>query len=365
MIRPCLALAALCLYFFPIAVEAISLDKTHFKTIDVGAAPHWMDVQIQKDFSPYQDKITSQKIDELFKTFDPNKNLLVRFKVVDNKLTMEMPYADWSGRHSFVKDAMSFLVESTGLPNLDVIFTLHDEIPDALSSQLPILTFAKKKNAHGILIPDAEALIGYERNPDLKKEALHLVPWDQKEKKAFWRGTTTGGTYTKDNWHKIPRSQLVLLSLIRPDLIDAKFTKTAQCEEGVPEILSANHMMSHFETIPNHLKYRYLVDVDGNSCTYPRYYWILLSTSLPFKQVSDNVQWFYGALVSYQHYVPLEVDSSDIFEKVKWAKEHDEEAKQIAANGTEFAATQLSPENIYLYLYKVLLEYAKHQDLSQ
>jgi hypothetical protein len=170
--------------------------------------------------------------------------------------------------------------------------------------------------------------------------------------------------YTKDNWFLAPRAKLTLFSYERPDLVDAKFTQIAQCDPDVPGILSEHHLLGGWVNVEDHLKYRYLVDVDGNSCTYSRCYWILLSNSLLLKQVSDNTQWYYKGLIPYQHYVPLADDLSDIFEKVEWSKEHDQEAQEIARNATEFASENLSLENTYLYFYRALQEYAKLQQFS-
>lgn len=39
------------------------------------------------------------------------------------------------------------------------------------------------------------------------------LPWERRADKLVWRGSTTGGTYTKDNWRTFPRGQLVCLLL--------------------------------------------------------------------------------------------------------------------------------------------------------
>jgi len=41
-------------------------------------------------------------------------------------------------------------------------------------------------------------------------------------------------------------------------------------------------------------------------------------------------QWFYDELVPWEHYVPVAHDLSDLFEKIDWLREHDDEARKIS-----------------------------------
>ena len=54
-------------------------------------------------------------------------------------------------------------------------------------------------------------------------EASKTYSWSKKIEKIFWRGATTGGTYNLENYYKLCRLSLVMLSRSFPDLIDAKF----------------------------------------------------------------------------------------------------------------------------------------------
>lgn len=46
-------------------------------------------------------------------------------------------------------------------------------------------------------------------------------------------------------------------------------------------------------------------------------------------------------LVPNEHYIPVEMDLSDLGTKVKWAMENDAEAKRIAMNAQNFAERHL------------------------
>ncbi len=56
-------------------------------------------------------------------------------------------------------------------------------------------------------------------------------------------------------------------------------------------------LLSGYVKTEDSLQYKYLMDIDGNTCGYQRLYWTLLSNSLVFKQVTENKQWYYNALI--------------------------------------------------------------------
>lgn len=64
-------------------------------------------------------------------------------------------------------------------------------------------------------------------------------------------------------------------------------------------------------------------------------------------------------LEPYKHYIPIKKDLSDLVDKIKWAKENDEEAQQIAKKGQLFAFENLLPTNIYCYYVILLQEFSK------
>ncbi|MDB2614385.1 glycosyltransferase family 90 protein, partial [Chlamydiales bacterium] len=114
-------------------------------------------------------------------------------------------------------------------------------------------------------------------------------------------------------------------------------------------------------SLGDHLKYKYLIDVDGMTSTWPKSYYLLLSNSVYFKTSSDYVQWFHGALKPYKHYVPIKNDLSDLIKQIHCAICHDTVAQRIAEKGMHFANESLSEEAVYLYIYKLLQAYASIQ----
>lgn len=358
--------------FFSIALRALYCLPAGCLAIDEGSLKKkmeepisfWMQKQIQRDLEPFRDKrISSELLDKILEEIgDTRSHLLVRFTVIDGNLTTtcSIPEKDFL-RLQGVKNAIEKLNSIKKLPNLDLIVTLHD----SYSGQYPFLAFAKNKYAEGsILIPDFEALIGYQQLTTNIFSANSQYPWDVKLKRAFWRGSSTGGDFTLDNWQSFPRAKLVLHSFSSPRDLDARFTSLVQMDNQTRYYLTAKGFLGMPYSPNDHIRYKYLVEVDGNSCSYSRCYWELLSNSVMLKQVSDNIQWYYGALKPYQHFIPLDNNLADFFIKLAWARSHDHECREIAEKATEFAQTELSSENIYLYLYFLLEEYAKICDVS-
>ncbi len=321
--------------------------------------PEWMVRQIQKDLAPFSEGITQRMIDEGFRGRKIHEFSLVRFTIQDRHITVAHDEKNENRRHfRELVEAIRKVNEWVELPDADFIVSLEDGFGDNPGIG-PAFVFAKRENAKGlILIPDINALAGYGRLRQMIPDANGKIGWDQKRAKCFWRGSNTGGYSTLANWDRLDRTRLVLLSLAHGDQLDARFNHVVQCDPEIPSLMKQKGMVAPSVSRPDHLKYKYLVDVDGNSCSFERYFWLLLSNSLVLKQVSPNVQWYYGALEPYQHFVPVKGDLSDLLEKIEWAKTHDEEARLIAERATQFVYDHLSPEDTLLYLSLLIREYA-------
>jgi hypothetical protein len=83
--------------------------------------------------------------------------------------------------------------------------------------------------------------------------------------------------------------------------------------------------------------------------------------SLILKQDSPYIEHFYSSLQPWKHYVPFKKDLSDLVEKIRWAKEHDKEAREIAENAKAFARQHLLPKDVICYHALLLKEWTKKQ----
>lgn len=346
----------------------VSIDKELFRQKVAAPAPEWMLSQIRKDLAPFSERgVTPQMVNDTFKGESIYENGLVRFTIKDRHLSVGL-----HGRHFNYRrfralwEGMTKLNELVPLPDVDFLISTRDGFfVDPGNFFCPIFTFSKIEGLYPfVLAPDYKAIKSYENLRGEITQASQKHSWNKKLPLIFWRGGVNGAPVRLDNWEHLPRIKLVLLSLAMPQLVDARFTNLRALNCAPPEmmkIFQQKKMAGKWVEKEDHLNYKYLIDIDGGACTYERYFWLLLSNSVVLKQVTSNQQWYYGALRPYEHYIPVKEDLSDLLAQVEWAKSHDAEAQKIAENATQFVKNNLSPEDIYLYFYHLIVEYARLQ----
>jgi hypothetical protein len=124
--------------------------------------------------------------------------------------------------------------------------------------------------------------------------------------------------------------------------------------------------------------YRYLPDVDGNSYS-ARFRGFLLSSSCVIK-ATVFAEWHDDRLVPWVHYVPLDSTYMDVYALLEYFigdgdgggggggggegedGGHGEVAQRIAQEGAEWARRALRREDMMLYTWRALLEYARVVD---
>ncbi len=107
-------------------------------------------------------------------------------------------------------------------------------------------------------------------------------------------------------------------------------------------------------------QYKYQVNVDGTVAAY-RFPYLMLGNSLVLKQDSQYYEYFYSHLKAGTHYIPVKRNLSDLLDKIKWAKENDAKAQEIARAGQAEARELLQPSRLYCYYYRVLHMYSERQ----
>ena len=318
-------------------ITTISIDPLVLKEKLSAEPPEWMQKQIDRDLSSYSLGLTSAMLDQAFLGDKIRAFSLVRFKIKNGHLSFSHDERHLYSRHfRELLACIQKLNEQVALPDVDFIISLEDGF-DSNPDLGPCFVFAKRKQVESlILVPDIKAMTGYSRLRKIIHEASQTMPWKDKISKTFWRGSSTGGRFTLDNWDRFARTKLVLLSLQHPKEIDARFHSLLQCTQEVRQLMKRKGLISSSVKKEDHLKYKFLVDVDGNSCSYERYFWLLASNSLVLKQTTPNIQWYYGALEPYVHYLPIKEDLSDLLEKMAWAEEHDAESQAMAERASQF-----------------------------
>lgn len=102
------------------------------------------------------------------------------------------------------------------------------------------------------------------------------------------------------------------------------------------------------------VEYKYILDMDGNACTWDATAWKLNSGSVLFKVESGWRQWFYDSFHPWIHYVPIADDFSDLQEKYHWCETHPEECERMVSNAKDLFQEVYRFSNVVEYSRNVL-----------
>ena len=118
-----------------------------------------------------------------------------------------------------------------------------------------------------------------------------------------------------------------------------------------------------FISLPEHCRYKYLIDVQGNG--YSARAKILLFSGRPLFLVDRRWhEYFYKDIKPYIHYIPVKEDLSDLIEGLDWADNHQEETFRIARKAQDYAINNLTREKAVDYLANVLVEYSHNYPMA-
>eukprot|EP00816_Leptocylindrus_hargravesii_P013174 CAMPEP_0196808768 /NCGR_PEP_ID=MMETSP1362-20130617/8757_1 /TAXON_ID=163516 /ORGANISM="Leptocylindrus danicus, Strain CCMP1856" /LENGTH=662 /DNA_ID=CAMNT_0042183225 /DNA_START=171 /DNA_END=2159 /DNA_ORIENTATION=+ len=176
---------------------------------------------------------------------------------------------------------------------------------------------------------------------------------DNREATAFFRGTATGGGTTIHNNQRLMVAHLSHEWKDDPEKGgEIPFLNAAIVGWNLRDKKVAEHPMTflrhsnfpftagkhHFTPIYEQSKYKYLVYVDGH-CAACRYGFMMRLGSVILKvaprQVADTM-WYFPLLKPYVDHVPVKADLSDLEEKIRWCREHDDECRVIGENAKAF-----------------------------
>jgi len=259
---------------------------------------------------------------------------------------------------------------------------------------LPLFGGSKLPMNNEILLPPA--MYWAKNNQYSGGEKHHGGSWETKHDKLVWRGAATGGRAREPNWTGFQRHRFM-------SMMNA--TSVRQAEEnqghgvnfklpGYDGYGLANGSLSHlleahtdtgfvhlvcfpyieanphcpytdpyYEVIPgmpmkDMYEFKYLPDLDGNSFS-GRFRGFMLSTSLPIKSTIYN-EWHDSRLIPWVHFVPMDTTYLDIYGIMAYfLGGHDDVARKIALAGKAWAEKVLRREDMQIYTYRLLLEYAR------
>lgn len=332
--------------------------------IENGNYPAWMMNRISQDLAHFNNTgITKEMLDNIMNS--PFNLYLVRYQILNGKLIIKEKFSHLDGYVNVLTNVFTELTSYISLPDIEFIVYSADSYSgfSNVFPEGPMLAYSKGEfnDLRVLLIPDPAVLASQDLLISQVNEGRKKYPWETKEAKVFWRGMSSGGPYKKESYMKLPRIRIVELSRQFPHLINAKLTCLEDMDEYVKSKCLELNYLGSTEPIINHLAYKYQILIDGHAASWSRAYWQLYCNCLMFKQHSSNIQWYYGQLHPYIHYIPLKSDISDLLEKLQWAQENDQEVQNIIKNANKFANENLQYNDMLIYFYLLFMEYAKLQ----
>ena len=176
------------------------------------------------------------KINELSK--QEKKDLaLIKIKIFENQLYLD-DYSDGHYRVGHITSLLTNLMWRKRLPNIEFLFTLHDEAPtNPKYFPFPFFVFngikTEPPNKY-ITFPDLYSInVWNQRVMRTVFKANKKIKWESKKEKMFWRGVSSGTPSlqedeTTEDILRLARFNLVNKSLQLPHILDAKFTAYIQ-----------------------------------------------------------------------------------------------------------------------------------------
>ncbi|KKY22558.1 putative endoplasmic reticulum-resident kdel protein [Diplodia seriata] len=281
--------------------------------------------------------------------------------------------------------------------------TFIEPVSTKISNRLiPLFAGSKLRAGNEILVP---AAMYWGDWTEYSGGADHGGRWSGKYNKFVWRGVASGGRNKVETWAHFHRHRF--LSMINgttvataeanngtsptfrlppPELYHVQAAEEGKmgewlatlndagfndllCFPGEPDRL-CSYANPHFhlvDGIPMKEQYdfKFLPDVDGNSYS-ARFRAFLLSTSLPIKTTIYR-EWHDSRIFPWVHFVPMDntyIDFYGIMEYLAGAPSHnvlshDDVAQKLAQQGQDWAQQVLRREDMQIYMYRLLLEFAR------
>ncbi|KAI1868773.1 hypothetical protein JX265_006752 [Neoarthrinium moseri] len=316
---------------------------------------------------------------------------------------------DWRAPFSqdgFVKN-YSASMDPCAQPHLNGLHgTFIEPITTSTSRSLvPMFSGCKLPMNNDILIPGAMYLVD---DAQFSGGWGHGPRWDLKQGGVVWRGVASGGRHKEENWKHFQRLRLVQMlngstvsnverhgrdaetfPMPPPNLYnitdgrkghigewistigDAGFTNFMCFPVTEDCVFCCNYLEPYYRPakkvkMGKQFRQKFMPDVDGNSYS-ARFRALLLSTSLPLKS-TIYAEWHDDRLVPWLHFAPLDNTLQDLYAVLDYFtadEKGDIAAQHIAESGKAWAEKVLRREDMLLYIWRLLLEFARVCDKNR
>ena len=245
---------------------------------------------------------------------------------------------------------VQFVSECCKLLDTPINLIINIGTHDSYKCDLGIMVFSlENSNEKNILIPDLYSMDEYGGKLNKKDEFV----FESKKNKAIFIGSTTGDSNSKYN------ERLQLCSKYADhNNIKCYISNFVQInmDEMKNEHPNYNKFASNNISIQEQLKYKYIINVDGNTCAWDRVPWILNSNSLLLKKKSTQKCWYYDLLIKNEHYIEFE-DDSEIEHIINTISAS--ECNRIIKNANKFCNDYLKKICHMTYMAKLLYYLSK------
>lgn len=269
----------------------------------------------------------------------------------------------------------------------------------ATQKLVPVFSDSKLSVNNDILFP---GVLYYRHEEAYDYSEEEDVLWHEKSNETFWRGDNSGGVQTRIFWQNMQRQRLVQFTnatslgdqevrILAQDPSNAETISYKNFLQFKPSLFAASAFNTSFvelkDCVPDCAFYddvfsiepksnaaprfqsKFLLDVDGNSYS-GQWYSILQSRSLGLKATILR-EWHDSRLFAWRHFIPLDIRYDDLYSVVTYLlgyqsedldvqiRSHQDEAKQMARQGREWATKILRRDDMEIYMFRLLLEYGR------
>jgi tetratricopeptide (TPR) repeat protein len=176
--------------------------------------------------------------------------------------------------------------------------------------------------------------------------------WTDRKDQLYWRGSLTGQAETFEEIFALPRVKLVEMSLADPQ-IDARLTDLSQFGPLLPALeieCVARGLIGKREAEIDSVQYRYVIDVDGNTNSWPGLWTKLASGGTVIKLGSCYRQWYYERLRHGENV--CFIDDLERLPAVLEDMRRDEVKAQSLAEASVALTRSMRPESEYHFFEK-------------
>ncbi|GAB7362878.1 hypothetical protein MBLNU230_g3180t1 [Neophaeotheca triangularis] len=334
---------------------------------------------------------------------------------IENEFTSPPPLPEGFPEHSYEGYVQNWTLAKSPCENPQ-LQGLHGTFVEPISISttktfFPLFGGSKLPMNNEILLPPA---MYWTKDPFYSGGNEHGGEWEGKKDGLIWRGAASGGRNREENWTRFQRHRFVSMANGTSVSLAERQNQTSDSQtlpSPPPNFrlpthnpynlvsLATNrlgawiaswsdaaivHLLcfpgsgkthcpytdSYYAVAPampmkEQYAYKYLPDIDGNSFS-GRYRGFLGSTSLPLKATIYD-EWHDSRLVPWKHFVPMDNTFADFWgvmeyflgDEAEGLGGRDAMAERIAMDGKAWAERVLRREDMMVFSYRLLLEYAR------